>query len=112
MLLSFEQKAQLFQAAVKNFNVEEALKAYNGKTGCACGCGGNYTETTKSMRATTTRMKSKLNAWGQETDNFYVCKSTFENEYYFGIEMDGRASRVYTTQDLSEFLVEHRNNNK
>jgi hypothetical protein len=52
---------------------------YNGKTGCACGCGGDYTEKGEN----TNKAKSRIN----KINKFFAQKPTSVTVYDFSDEM-------------------------
>ena len=52
-----EDKAKLEKYGIK---LEEVARTYSGETGCACGCGGDYTDENE-VSATVTKRLNKIN---------------------------------------------------
>jgi hypothetical protein len=72
-------------------------RTYNGSTGCACGCGGTYTDENVTTGALVTRRLNLVNAnldkvevdyWGNET--IYSYEYGEENSYG-----ECRVTRIY-----------------
>jgi hypothetical protein len=80
---------------ISNFNT-----AYTGKQGCACGCGGNYFYDERNFK----RVLNLIRKRESEGNPIEVSKGI--NEYIVSYEGDIRAARIYTNQNLSDFLTE------
>ena len=53
-----EEKEKL---AILGIKLEEISRTYSGQTGCACGCGGDYTDTGDTTSAAVTKRLNKIN---------------------------------------------------
>ena len=83
---------------LKNLDITQFNQVYSGKQGCACGCGGTYNETQRSFKLTVTRLLKKIN----EGEELEIIKGF--GEYIVSWEGDERAIRIYTNENLSEFV--------
>jgi hypothetical protein len=83
---------------LKNLDITQFNQVYSGKQGCACGCGGTYNETQRSFKSTVTRLLNKVNE-GAELE---IMKGF--DEYIVSWEGSERAIRIYTKENLDEFV--------
>ena len=93
-----------YPTVLSNIDFEKVLKVYNGKQGCACGCRGNYSDATRTVKSTLTKMSKRFH-W--EENRFEVLKG-LGAEYIVCLEGPDRANRLYTEQDLSAYLTPER----
>ena len=83
---------------LKNLNIPQFTQVYSGRQGCACGCGGSYNETVKSFKSTVTRLMNKVKS-GKELQ---IMKGF--DEWIVSWEGDERAIRIYTKENLKQFV--------
>ena len=83
---------------LKNLDITQFNQVYSGRQGCACGCGGTYNEIQRSFKSTVTRLLNRVN----EGEKLQIMKGC--NEYIVSWEGTERAIRIYTNENLNEFV--------
>lgn len=83
---------------LKNLDINQFNQVYSGRQGCACGCGGTYNETIRSFKSTVTRLTNKVKS-GEELE---IMKGL--DEWIVSWEGEERAIRIYTKENLDEFI--------
>jgi hypothetical protein len=86
------EAAHIKAQEIQLLKMEEVTKTYNGKDGCACGCGGTYAEAgTKAAQRRLNFINKNLNQPGMLIDVL----SSEETCYEFANEEGTRLTRVY-----------------
>jgi hypothetical protein len=75
-----------------SINPFNANKAYFGKQGCACGCGGNYHHTYHMVSRAITTIRNHIKRNGDRNVEFI---RGFDNELILSLERERTAVRVY-----------------
>jgi hypothetical protein len=86
-------------SVLTDLNTSLFTQVYTGKQGCACGCGGNYFTEQRDFR----RVLNLLRKRESEGNNIEVMEG-FRGEFIVSYEGENRASRIYTTQTLTEWV--------
>jgi hypothetical protein len=79
-------------------DISQIVKVYSGKQGYVCEYDGVYIQTQRSFKSTITRLKKKV----QLGEKIYVMKGI--SEYIISWEGDDRAIRIYTKENLTDYL--------
>lgn len=83
---------------LQSLDITKFNQVYSGKQGCACGCGGTYRQTQRSFKSTVTKLMKKAHLG----EKLYVMEGL--SEYIISWEGDERAIRIYTKEDLTDYL--------
>lgn len=83
---------------LKSLDITKFNQVYSGGQGCACGCGGTYNESVKSFKSTVTRLVNKVTIG----EKLQIMEGI--GEYIVSWEGEERAIRIYTSENLSEFV--------
>lgn len=83
---------------LKNLDISKFNQVYSGRQGCACGCGGTYNETIRSFKSTITRLVNKVSSG----EKLQIMEGL--SEYIVSWEGNEKAIRIYTTENLSEYI--------
>lgn len=83
---------------LKSLDITKFNQVYSGRQGCACGCGGTYNESVKSFKSTITRLVNKVTIG----EKLQIMEGI--DEYIVSWEGEERAIRIYTSENLSEFV--------
>ena len=81
---------------LKNLDISKFNQVYSGRQGCACGCGGTYNETIRSFKST--RLVNKVSSG----EKLQIMEGL--SEYIVSWEGNEKAIRIYTTENLSEYI--------
>jgi hypothetical protein len=74
-----------------SFNFANITRTYNGKTGCACGCAGSYTEEGDTSNKVLKRIDFINKNWDRVKDFHWDNESCYEVENADGT----RVTRIY-----------------
>lgn len=79
--------------SIKSITVDQVITTYRGKTGCACGCGGEYVTPEENARAVNNRV-SFIN---ENINDSRLVVDTYKDEIIYELEnLEGtRVTRVY-----------------
>lgn len=83
---------------LKSLDITKFNQVYSGRQGCACGCGGTYNESVKSFKSTVTRLVNKVTIG----EKLQIMEGI--DEYIVSWEGEERAIRIYTSENLNEFV--------
>lgn len=87
--------------ALQHLTAGDVARSYSGKTGCACGCRGNYSErnSTKSL------VLSQLKQTWRSTDVVWSDVGLdLDGRFFFAVDTETRARTVYLTKEATERL--------
>jgi hypothetical protein len=78
-------------------DINDVTNTYNGKDGCACGCGGDYATPAENMKKVKSRV-NRINAALADPKRAHTVGVQMDREeaiYYIENEKTNRAVRVY-----------------
>ena len=76
---------------IKQINPTTIVTTYNGATGCACGCGGNYNKNGTAVTRRVNKINNSLQTNWTDVQIFQGC----ENEIIYELVEGERVTRVY-----------------
>lgn len=80
--------------ALDNLDISQFNQVYFGKQGCACGCNGNYHESSRMFKSALTKLKNKC----IECEPIEVFQGDGEDKSIICWEGEERAIRIYTKE--------------
>lgn len=90
---------RLTSERVETIDINDIEQTYMGKTGCSCGCNGEYTMAADNMSLTKRRLNKILSSL--ESVEFGSCYASWENDDYT------RATRLYFNDNVSYEYDKH-----